>query len=49
MFAGQQVDEMRAAGAMKTEYLFQAPLVQLVQELSKRRIAKVHFSTVGLG
>ena len=49
MFAGPQVDEMRAAGAMKTEYLFQTPLVQLVQELSKRRIAKVHFSTPGLG
>ncbi len=48
MFAGPQVDEMRAAGAMKTEYLFQAPLVQLVQELSKRRIARVHFSTGGL-
>jgi oxaloacetate decarboxylase (Na+ extruding) subunit alpha len=48
MFAGPQVDEMRAAGAMKTEVLFQAPLVQLVQELSKRRISRVHFSTAGL-
>ena len=45
MFAGPQVDEMRAAGAMRTEYLFQAPLVKLVQELADRRIARVHFST----
>ena len=44
MFAGPQVDEMRAAGAMKTEYLFQAPLVRLVQELASRRVSKVHFS-----
>lgn len=45
MFAGQQVDEMLAAGAMKTEYVFQAPLVKLVQELAARRISRVHFST----
>jgi oxaloacetate decarboxylase alpha subunit len=47
MFAGPQVDEMRAAGAMKTEYLFQAPLVRLVQELAARRVSRVHFSMAG--
>jgi oxaloacetate decarboxylase alpha subunit len=45
MFAGQQVDDMLAAGAMKTEYTFEAPLVTLVRELAARRITKVHFST----
>lgn len=44
MFAGPQVDEMRAAGAMKTEYLFEAPLVRLVQELASRKVSRAHFS-----
>ena len=44
MFAGQQVDEMLAAGAMKTEYVFEKPLVKLVRELAERRITKVSFS-----
>jgi len=44
MFAGTQVDEMLAAGAMKTEYLFEKPLVKLVRELAERRITKVSFS-----
>jgi oxaloacetate decarboxylase alpha subunit len=47
MFAGQQVDEMLSSGAMKTEYLFEAPLVKLVRELASRRITRVHFSTAG--
>ena len=47
MFAGQQVDEMLAAGAMKTEYVFEAPLVKLVRELAARRITRVHFSSTG--
>ena len=47
MFAGQQVDEMLAAGAMKTEHIFEAPLVQLVRELAARRITRVHFSSTG--
>ena len=47
MFAGPQVDEMRAAGAMKTEYLFQAPLVRLVQELASRKVSSVHFTFAG--
>jgi oxaloacetate decarboxylase alpha subunit len=49
MFAGQQVDEMLAAGAMKTEHVFEAPLVQLVRELAARRITRVHFSSTGPG
>jgi oxaloacetate decarboxylase (Na+ extruding) subunit alpha len=44
MFAGQQVDEMLAAGAMQTEYVFEKPIVQLARELAKRRIARVHVS-----
>jgi oxaloacetate decarboxylase alpha subunit len=44
MFAGQQVDEMLGAGAMRTEYIFEKPLVRLVRELARRRIARVHVS-----
>jgi len=47
MFAGQQVDEMLSSGVMKTEYVFEAPLVKLVRELASRRITRVHFSTTG--
>jgi len=45
MFAGQQVDDMLAAGPMKTEYVFEKPLVRLVRELSQRKITRVHFSS----
>ena len=44
MFAGQQVDEMLAAGPMQTEYMLEKPLVQLVRELSRRSLTRVHFS-----
>jgi oxaloacetate decarboxylase (Na+ extruding) subunit alpha len=44
MFAGGQVDDMLAAGAMVTEYAFEKPIVRLVRELSERRFARVHFS-----
>jgi oxaloacetate decarboxylase alpha subunit len=37
MFAGSQVDEMLAAGPMKTQYDFKKPLVDLLNELTKRR------------
>ena len=48
MFAGRQVDDMLAAGAMKTAYEFEQPLVRLVRELANRpRIARVHISGVG--
>lgn len=46
MYAGSQVDEMLAAGAMKTEYVLETPLVRLVRELSKRRLSRVHISAV---
>jgi len=49
MFAGPQVDDMLAAGAMQTEYSFEAPIVKLVRELAARRITRVHFSTTQRG
>ena len=47
MFAGTQVDEMLAAGPMRTDYVFEKPLVRLVRELASRKIARVHFSAAG--
>jgi oxaloacetate decarboxylase (Na+ extruding) subunit alpha len=47
MFAGRQVDDMLAAGPMKTDYVFEAPLVTLVRELAARRITRVHVSVAG--
>ena len=45
MFAGQQVDDMLAAGAMKTEYAFEAPLVRLVRQLAaNKNVTRVYFS-----
>ena len=35
-YAGTQVDDMLAAGAMQTEYRFQTPELRLLQALSKR-------------
>jgi oxaloacetate decarboxylase alpha subunit len=37
LYAGSQVDEMRAAGPMQTEYYFDQPIVRLLRELAKRR------------
>lgn len=36
MFAGSQVDEMLAAGPMRTGYSFEQPIVRLLKELSLR-------------
>ena len=36
LYAGTQVDDMRAAGAMRTEYSFDKPIVHLLKELAKR-------------
>jgi oxaloacetate decarboxylase alpha subunit len=36
-FAGSQVDEMLAAGPMKTQYDFNKPFLELLNELTKRR------------
>jgi oxaloacetate decarboxylase (Na+ extruding) subunit alpha len=42
-FAGNQVDEMIAAGPTKTEYRFQTPIAQLLSELARRpRLKRVH-------
>jgi oxaloacetate decarboxylase alpha subunit len=46
MFAGNQMDEMLAAGPMKTEYVFEKPLVTLVRELTERKITRVSFTRV---
>ena len=37
LYAGSQVDDMRAAGPMQTEYYFDKPVVRLLKELTKRR------------
>jgi oxaloacetate decarboxylase alpha subunit len=37
LYAGSQVDVMRAAGPMQTEYYFDQPIVRLLKELAKRR------------
>ena len=47
MYAGPQVDQMLAAGPMKTEYEFEQPLVKLVRELTARKLSKVYFGSVG--
>jgi oxaloacetate decarboxylase (Na+ extruding) subunit alpha len=44
MFAGNQVDDMLAAGPMQTHYSFEQPLVRLIRELSARKITRVHLS-----
>lgn len=44
MFAGNQVDDMLAAGGMKTEWVMEQPLVTLVRELAQRKLTKVSFS-----
>jgi len=46
--AGNQVDLMRAAGPMRTEYSIHQPLTRLIAELSKRRNCR-HFSLRGRG
>ena len=48
MFAGGHlVDDMKAAGPTRTEYVYDAPLVTLMRELSKRRIARVRIRGAG--
>lgn len=41
MYAGTQVDEMLAAGAMNLDYHFEAPLTRLVRGLAERRFRQV--------
>ena len=48
-YAGNQVDEMFAAGAMKTTYEFEPPIARLLRELAKRpRLARVYVQRPGL-
>lgn len=42
MYAGTQVDDMLAAGAMNLDYHFEAPLTRLVRGLADRRFSRVH-------
>ena len=42
MYAGTQVDDMLAAGAMNLDYHFEAPLTRLVRGLAGRRFSRVH-------
>lgn len=44
MFAGTQVDDMLAAGPMRTEWAYEKPLVRLVRELAARRVSRVAIS-----
>jgi oxaloacetate decarboxylase alpha subunit len=37
LYAGSQVDDMLASGPMRTEYLFEQPIVRLLTELATRR------------
>ncbi len=48
MFAGNQVDEMLAAGPMQTHYLFEKPLVRLIRELAARKVTRVYISSAEL-
>jgi len=42
-FAGSQVDDMFAAGPIKTEYRIQRPLIRLLEEIAKRpKLARVY-------
>lgn len=48
MFAGNQVDEMLAAGPMQTHYSFEKPLVRLIRELAARKVTRVYISSAEL-
>ena len=37
LYAGSQMDDMRAAGPIETEYCFDKPILRLLKELAKRR------------
>ena len=47
MFAGTQVDDMLAAGPMRTAWQYEKPLVRLVRELAARRVSRVYVSRSG--
>lgn len=37
LYAGSQMDDMRAAGPIETEYCYEKPILRLLKELAKRR------------
>ncbi len=37
LYAGSQVDDMLASGPMRTDYVFEQPILRLLNELAKRR------------
>ncbi len=48
-YAGTQVDDMFAAGPIKTEYEFEKPIVRLVQEMTSRpKLTRVYIENNGL-
>ena len=48
LYAGSQVDDMRAAGPMQTEYHFDQPIVRLLKELATRRnVGRIYISKGG--
>ena len=42
MYAGTQVDDMLATGAMNLDYRFESPLTSLVRGLTQRKFRKVY-------
>src|SRR3972149_10944672 len=49
-YAGTQVDEMFAAGPIKTEYQFDKPLVRLLDEITRRpKRARVYLRVADTG
>lgn len=49
MFAGNQVDEMLAAGPMVTDYRTEHPLLSLIKELKNRpKVGRIHISREGM-
>ena len=43
LYAGTQVDDMLAAGPMRTDYSFDKPIVHLLKELAKRpRVGRIY-------
>jgi hypothetical protein len=49
MFAGSQVDDMLAAGAMQTNYSMDHPITNLIKEFSKRpKVGRIYISQPGL-
>ena len=49
MFAGSQVDDMLAAGAMQTTYSYDHPVTDLIKQFSNRpKLGRIYISQPGL-